>query len=100
MEKNTPHRKLAVVKALLSAGKIRATQSAHSSAAALGLDFVDLVRVVNDLKPSDFYKSMTSYNDHKQWQDVYLPWTAMGEIYVKLTVVEDVLIVSFKESTP
>lgn len=100
MEKNTPHCKLAVVKALIRAGRIRATQSAHSSAAALGLDFVDMVRVVYGLKPSDFYKSMTTYNDHKQWQDVYLSRTAMGEIYLKLLVIEDVLVVSFKESTP
>lgn len=46
---------------------------------------------------SDFYKSMTTHADHKVWQDVYRPTTNVGEVYLKLTVVENVLIVSFKE---
>jgi len=47
---------------------------------------------------ADFVKSMTTYEDHKVWQDVYRPRTSAGEVYLKLTVIEDVLIVSFKES--
>ena len=31
------------------------------------------------------------------WQDVYRPKTPFGEVSLKLSVVEDVLIVSFKE---
>ena len=31
------------------------------------------------------------------WQDVYRPSTKMGDVYLKLTVMDDVLIVSFKE---
>ena len=53
--------------------------------------------VVKTLAPADFYKSMTTHDDHKVWQDVYRPTTAAGEVYLKLTVVEDVLVVSFKE---
>lgn len=49
------------------------------------------------LKPSDFYKSMTTYADHTIWQDVYRPSTKAGDVYLKLTVIDDVLIVSFKE---
>jgi motility quorum-sensing regulator/GCU-specific mRNA interferase toxin len=45
----------------------------------------------------DFYKSMTTYADHRIWQDVYHPQTSAGSIYLKLTVTEEVLIVSFKE---
>jgi motility quorum-sensing regulator / GCU-specific mRNA interferase toxin len=40
---------------------------------------------------------MTTYADHRIWQDVYHAKAPMGEIYVKLTVIDDVLIVSFKE---
>lgn len=47
--------------------------------------------------PSDFYKSMTTYHDHRLWQDVYHVHAQLGWIYVKLTVVDDVLVVSFKE---
>ena len=31
------------------------------------------------------------------WQDVYRPTTRVGDVYLKLTVIDDVLIVSFKE---
>jgi motility quorum-sensing regulator/GCU-specific mRNA interferase toxin len=31
------------------------------------------------------------------WQDVYRPMTVAGGVYLKLTVIDDVLIVSFKE---
>lgn len=40
---------------------------------------------------------MTTHADHTVWQDVYRPRTAQGDAYLKLTVVEDVLVVSFKE---
>ena len=46
----------------------------------------------------DFRKSMTTHADHRIWQDVYCPATSVGDVYVKLTVIEDVLVVSFKES--
>lgn len=45
----------------------------------------------------DFYKSMTTHADHRVWQDVYHPITKAGAVYLKLTVIDDVLIVSFKE---
>jgi motility quorum-sensing regulator/GCU-specific mRNA interferase toxin len=39
----------------------------------------------------------TTHNDHRVWQDVYPGKTTDGiALYVKLTVVEDLLIVSFK----
>ncbi len=49
------------------------------------------------LTPADFYKSMTTHADYKVWQDVYRPSTQAGDVYLKLTVIDDVLIVSFKE---
>jgi motility quorum-sensing regulator/GCU-specific mRNA interferase toxin len=41
---------------------------------------------------------MTTRADHRIWQDVYRPASRYGVLYVKLTVLDDVLIVSFKES--
>ena len=97
MEKSTPHCKLSKVKALIEAGKVRSTGSALAGGAALGLDFEGIVGVVMALAPADFYKSMTTHADHRIWQDVYRPITPVGEVYLKLTVIDDVLIVSFKE---
>lgn len=97
MEKSTPHCRLPVVKAMIEAGKVRSTMSALAGGAALGFDFSGIVEVVLALTPSDFYKSMTTHGDHRVWQDVYRPMTAAGEVYLKLTVIDDVLIVSFKE---
>jgi motility quorum-sensing regulator / GCU-specific mRNA interferase toxin len=97
MEKGTPHCKLSVVKALIEAGKVRSTMSALGGGAALGFDFIGIISVVMALTPRDFYKSMTTHTDHQMWQDVYRPTTPAGEVYLKLTVINDVLIVSFKE---
>ncbi len=97
MEKNTPHRKLSLIKAMVDAGKVRTTKSALEGATALGLGFDEMVAVVRALRSTDFYKSMTTHADHRIWQDVYRPTTMAGKIYLKLTVVNDVLIVSFKE---
>jgi motility quorum-sensing regulator/GCU-specific mRNA interferase toxin len=99
MEKGTPHCKLPVVKALVEAGKVRATASAYSGARELGIsDLAGMCAVLLALTPADFYKSMTTHADHRVWQDVYRAKTAGGdEVYLKLTVIDDVLIVSFKE---
>lgn len=97
MEKNTPHCKLPVIQSLVAEGKVRATYSALAGAAVLGFDFQEMIDVVAALTISDFHKSMTTHADHRIWQDVYRPNTPVGVIYLKLTVIEDVLIVSFKE---
>ncbi len=97
MEKRSPHCQLSVVKALIGQGRVSSTFSALAGGAALGLDFQGMVAVILALTPEDFYKSMTTHADHRVWQDVYRPKTQAGEVYLKLTVIQDVLIVSFKE---
>lgn len=97
MEKRTPHCRLPVIKALIQAGKVRTTHAARTGATALGLDYAGMLAVVIALQPTDFYKSMTTHADHSIWQDVYRPNTEAGDVYLKLTVVDNVLIVSFKE---
>jgi motility quorum-sensing regulator/GCU-specific mRNA interferase toxin len=71
MEKNTPHCKLSVVKRLVEADQIRTTKSAREGASALGFDFDEMRGVIMALTTTDFFKSMTTYDDHKVWQDVY-----------------------------
>lgn len=76
---------------------MRSTMSALAGGAAMGIDYAGIIVVIMALSQKDFYKSMTTHSDHKVWQDVYRPSTQAGEVYLKLTVVDDVLIVSFKE---
>ena len=76
---------------------MRATVSALAGGAALGLDFDGIVHVVQALTLADFHKSMTTHADHRMWHDVYRPTTPVGEVYLKLTVIDDLLIVTFKE---
>ena len=97
MEKRTPHCPLPVIKALIEAGKVRTTHAARIGANALGFGYTEMLAVAAGLKPTDFFKSMTTHADHTIWQDVYHPSTAVGDVYLKLTVIDDVLIVSFKE---
>lgn len=99
MEKSTPHCKLSVVKALVEAGEVRATGTAYVGARELGIDdLAGMCAVVMALTSADYYKSMTTHADHRIWQDVYRTTTSTGfAVYLKLTVVDDVLIVSFKE---
>lgn len=99
MEKRTPHSRLSVVKALVAADKVMATASAYRGARELGInDLSGMCAVVMSLAPANFYKSMTTHADHTLWQDVYHARMAnSNEVYLKLTVIDGVLIVSFKE---
>lgn len=97
MEKRTPHCPLAVVKSLVIAGRLRVSLSALAGAASLDLGFPEIVAIVGALAAKDFHKSMTTHANHTFWQDVYRPSTSVGQLYVKLTVLDDVLVVSFKE---
>ena len=54
--------------------------------------------IIMAISSANFYKSMTTHADHRIWQDVYHAKTSSGvEVYLKLTVIDDVLIVSFRE---
>lgn len=63
----------------------------------MGIDFQGMLAVISALQASDFYKSMTTRANHTIWQDVYRTSSPLGEVYLKLTVVDDLLVVSFKE---
>ncbi|QXH37356.1 type II toxin-antitoxin system MqsR family toxin [Pseudomonas muyukensis] len=97
MEKRTPHCSLARVHALLAEGLVRITHTAAKGAADLGISEEQLLAGVAQLTRGDFYKSMTSFADHRVWHDVYRPMTRVGRVYLKLVVINDLLIVSFKE---
>ncbi|MGS0891262.1 type II toxin-antitoxin system MqsR family toxin [Burkholderia stagnalis] len=99
MEKRTPHCKLCRVKTLVETGNVRLTASAVLGARQPGFTEREAIGVVMSLAAADFHKSMTTYADHTIWQDVYRPRTVHGCVYMKLTVIDDVPIVSFKEQS-
>jgi len=73
--------------------------TAQRTAADLGFDDNGVRKVVSTMELKHFYKSMTSYANHKIWQDVYhVPYGNMI-LYVKFTqdVISDFTLLSFKE---
>jgi motility quorum-sensing regulator / GCU-specific mRNA interferase toxin len=77
----------------------RVTNSAFKGAQQLGLSRQDVIAVIQSLTPKGFYKSMTSYGDHRIWQDVYHARYQGRDIYLKFTAKPggDYLLISFKE---
>ncbi|MDO8591507.1 MAG: type II toxin-antitoxin system MqsR family toxin [bacterium] len=98
MEKNTPHCKLEKIKSLIKEDKVRATGTAQAGARLVGVANLDaMCAVIMAMTSANFFKSMTTNADHRVWQDVYHTSTGGYAVYVKLTVIDDLLIVSFKE---
>lgn len=96
-EKRKPTYDLAAFKA--AAAQMRVTVVATRTAAALGFSRAEIEATIETMQRSQFYKSMTSYGDHRVWQDVYHVPSATGTLYVKFTAdaVTEFLLLSFKE---
>ena len=50
---------------------LKATGSALRDAATLGFGSHEIGAVIESIERHHFHKSMTSYADHRVWQDVY-----------------------------
>lgn len=101
MEKRKPTYDLDAFKAAFSSvDRLRVTGTAVRTAAALGLGRADIVATIQTMRRSQFSKSMTSYADHRIWQDVYHVPSRAGVLYVKFTAdaVSEFLLLSFKGS--
>ena len=76
------------------------TKTAQKTAEELGFDKQSVHKFVSTkIKHEHFYKSMTSYANHKIWQDVYhVPYENLI-LYVKFTqnVISEFTLLSFKE---
>lgn len=98
-EKRKPTYDLAAFKtAFNDVDKLNVTGSAVRSAANLGFGRAEIVATIQTMQRKHFYKSMTSYADHRVWQDVYHVPSEVGTLYVKFTadVVTEFLLLSFK----
>lgn len=99
MEKRAPHYRLQEILAIVSARGLGAfTATAAFNAAAMGLSEVQAIAVVMSITRAMFYKSMTTHNDSRKWQDVYHVPCPNGKIaYIKLTLQVSVVVIQFKE---
>ena len=79
--------------------RLSVTGTAIRTAASLGFGRAEIVATIQTMQRVHFYKSMTSYSDHRIWQDVYHVPSEAGTLYVKFTadVVTEFLLLSFKE---
>ncbi len=75
------------------------TSTAGNNALELGFELSDVRMVVSTMKKEHFYKSMTSYKNHKVWQDVYHVPYENFVLYVKFTkeMLSEFTLLSFKE---
>lgn len=99
-EKRKPSHDLQAIKAAFSTTKgLNATGAAIKGAALLGYGRREMVETIQTMERKHFFKSMTSYADHKSWQDVYHVPSKSGVLYIKFTdhIVTEFLLLSFKE---
>ena len=75
------------------------TTTAINTAEELGFNKKPVRKVISTMKHEHFYKSMTSYANHKIWQDVYHVPCGNLILYVKFTqnVISEFTLLSFKE---
>jgi motility quorum-sensing regulator / GCU-specific mRNA interferase toxin len=90
-EKRKPHYVLSVLKELFRNEKTRhITKLAHKGAVTMGyMDDDDMLTVISRLCSEHFYKSMTMYENHKVWQDVYRYQDGEKALYIKLQLSVD-----------
>ncbi len=99
MDKLKPSHDLEAFQAAFVRQRAPMTIAAIASARTLGFEKREgVMRVINALQHKHFVKSVTSFNDHKQWQDVYvIPWEG-AVIYIKFTehTLTEFILLSFK----
>ena len=100
MEKRRPTYDLDAIRMTLgSVERLAMTTSALRDAMALGFDRYAVVETIVGIKERMFFKSMTTFADHRVWQDVYHVPARDHLLYVKFQadVVTEFKVMSFKD---
>lgn len=99
MEKRTPHYDLPLVQAYVARLGVPAfTKTALDGGRMMGLTTAEMLMVIAALSRRAFYKSMTTYADHRVWQDVYrMPTPVRKDAYIKITLRDMAPVIQFKE---
>lgn len=90
---------LEAIKLAFSSVKVlRVTATALKDARAMGFSQQDMVDAIQRLTRKNFVKSMTTYADHRVWQDVYNTEFNGYCLYIKFQIDETGhFVISFKE---
>lgn len=103
MDKYQPHYPLRQLQTLVQQlGSSAFTVTAIRGGAAMGLTVGEMLMVIAALNRTNFYKSMTTYADHRVWQDVYhadIP-QLRKTAYIKMTLHDGSPVIQFKEKQP
>jgi len=100
MEKSTLHYRLEDIQNIVATGGVDTfTMTAQRGVDAMGLSTDEALEIIAALDRSMFYKSMTTYADHRVWQDVYHAPCPNGLFaYIKLTLRDSgIVVIQFKE---
>ena len=100
MEKRRPTYDLEAIKLSIGSPETLAiTTSALQDALALGFDRTGIAETIIGIDSSMFFKSMTTFADHRVWQDVYHVSARGFQLYVKFqaNLVTEFVVMSFKE---
>lgn len=99
-EKRLPTYDLEAIKSQLGdAETLVITRTAQINALELGFDDEGVAEIIRSINRPMFYKSMTTNQDHRIWQDVYhVPVDGMI-VYIKFQAagITEFFVVSFKE---
>jgi motility quorum-sensing regulator/GCU-specific mRNA interferase toxin len=99
VEKRSPHYDLARVQAdVARLGAAAFTKTALDGGRSMGLTTAEMLAVIASLSRREFYKSMTTFSDHRLWQDVYHAATPVRTYaYIKITLRDAAPVIQFKE---
>jgi len=89
----------AIKRAIGAVDTLAITTSALHDATALGFDHSGIVETIMSIERQMFFKSMTTFGDHRVWQDVYHVPARGLMLYLKFQadVVTEFAVMSFKE---
>ncbi len=102
-EKKKPTYDLGAFKqAFSNVAALRVTSAAYGTAFAVGFGRTEIVATIQSMKQGHFFKSMTSYSDDCEWQDVYHVPSSISPLYVKFRsdALTEFALLSFKEKEP
>ncbi len=82
---------------MVSVEEMNLTLSAKQGIRVAGMTQNEALEVIHQLSETDFYKSMTTHQSNRVWQDVYHAKWREKLLYVKFQQAGEYFVVSLKE---